>query len=106
MREDTKNSILNTVENALSLLEQAQRRLLGELRGSDDDTLTSSQEALVATLPQLPGLIASRVSGCSAEIFSQERLCELLAEFAIEVLAVQESTLRERNTCRRARPLD
>lgn len=107
MHDREKDGILLSVDGALTLLERAQRRLLDELRTPDGFAMTSSQEALAATLPQLPGLIASRVSGGTAEIFSRERLCEFLAEFAIEVLAVQADTLRERTECKRqARPLD
>ena len=82
---------------SLALLEHARDRLIGavaELRSSGgNEQLMTVQEALSHVLPNLPGLIDSRLPKAHAQIYTKTQLQTMLAQFAVDLLSVQSDCL-------------
>lgn len=82
-------------------LDEAQRRLIDEVRASRRRTLSDepspslhqAREALVAVWPLLPSMIDEKIGTADARIFSREDLRGLLADFAVDVLIEQARTI-------------
>lgn len=86
-------------DRALALLESAQTRLIEAM---DDLRIDGSEcaiavvsESLAHVVPQLPGLIESRLPHADAVIMNREAMRAMLAQFAADVLAIQSGTLRD-----------
>jgi hypothetical protein len=85
---------------ALTLLEGAQSRLIeamDEIRaeGGEACVVAVVSESLAHVVPQLPGLIESRLPDVDAVIMNRATMRALLAQFAVDVLAIQSGTLRD-----------
>jgi len=86
-------------DRALTLLESAQTRLIeamDDLRIDEGECAVAVvSESLAHVVPQLPGLIESRLPTVDAVIMNRETMRAMLAQFSADVLAIQAGTLRE-----------
>ena len=86
-------------DRALTLLESAQIRLIDameDLRTEGDECAVAIvSESLAHVVPQLPGLIESRLPEADAVIMNRAMMRAMLAQFAADMLAIQSGTLRD-----------
>lgn len=84
------------IDRSLTLLEGAQARLIEAMDDIEDDAAVAVvSEVLAHVVPQLPGLIESRLPEADAVIMNRETLRAVLAQFAADMLAIQSATLRD-----------
>lgn len=95
------------MDRTLELLEEAQRRLLASLatRGTSEEAraLSIAHRALASVCPQIPALIEERVPVADAVILTKDTMRAVLAQFAVDILAIQTGELRELHPRQRAR---
>jgi hypothetical protein len=103
-----EKKIIPSMDRAsLQLLEQARDRLIesiADLRASGgNEQLASVQEAMAHVLPNLPGLIAAKLPKAHAQIYTREQMQSFLAQFVVDLLAVQSDCLRIESERRKLR---
>jgi len=61
----------------------------------DECAVAIVSESLAHVVPQLPGLIESRLPEADAVIMNRAMMRAMLAQFAADMLAIQSGTLRD-----------
>jgi len=88
----------------MDALDKAAERLRAHLRAQQREEVHAAidcevtphhlaREAVASVLPLLPGMIEARVGDADARIYSRNDLRRMLAEFAVDLLLAQTSTV-------------